>query len=57
MSFRIGLALLICVIGALVFMLKSPPPDRYRLLGLVAFAVGLWWAISTAPLHIVGLNP
>jgi hypothetical protein len=53
----IAVALLVCLAGAVVVICSSPPPQRYRDLGLYAYAVGLFWVLASVSQHVVRFGP
>jgi Na+/phosphate symporter len=50
---NILLALLICIIGAFLYLAASNP--KVAQLGLWAFAVGLFWTLAEVPHHVTHL--
>jgi uncharacterized membrane protein len=48
MSIVIGVALVVCLLGAVVYLVpnKAGQPNRFSQLGLYAWAVGLWWVLD-----------
>lgn len=53
MSMSIAIALLVCLVGAVVHLI----PNRGSTLGLYAFAVGLFWCLAAVAGHVVRFGP
>jgi hypothetical protein len=50
---KVILALVICLVGLVMYIMHTPPPERWKVVGLVMFAVGLLvctWIASTKQL-------
>jgi hypothetical protein len=53
MSLSIAIALLVCIVGAILNLI----PNRASTLGGYAFLVGLWWVLYSCARHVWHVAP